>query len=158
VVGCGGAGFEELHATAGVGCGLGDDGGEVRKRDVVRARTGDERAAGREQAERSQVELFVAAEGRGGSAFGFGEGRRVEHDGVENQGFFLIEMAEVFEGIGFDPIDFGFEIGVESEIGVGGFECGAAGVDASDAGAGLGEMQGEAAVVGADVERVLSAC
>jgi hypothetical protein len=29
MVGCGGAGFEELDAAAGVGCGCGDDLGEV---------------------------------------------------------------------------------------------------------------------------------
>ncbi len=83
VVGGGGAGFEELDAATGVGCGGGDDGGELLQRDVVRAGVGDERAAGGEQAERAEVELLVAAGGGGDGAFGLGEGGRVEDDGVE---------------------------------------------------------------------------
>jgi hypothetical protein len=42
-------------------------------------------------------------------------------------------------------------VAVEKKIGVGRFESSAAGVDAGDASADLGEMQSEAAVVGADV-------
>ena len=117
VVRRGGAGFEELDAAAGIGCGCGDDLGEVGERDVVRAGAGDERAAGCEQADRAQVELLVAAEGAFGGAFGFGEGGRVEDDGVEGTGFERKDVAEVglrvassrarrrVEGVGFDPVD-----------------------------------------------------
>ena len=92
VVGRGGAGFEQLNSTPGVGCGRGDDAGEVFQRDVVRAGAGDERSAGCEQMQRAEVELFIAAKGGLGSTLGFGEGRRVEDDGVEGFGLSLIEM------------------------------------------------------------------
>ena len=64
-----------------------------------------------------------------------------------------VKVAEVVEGVGFHPVDLAArgELGVEGEVAVGGFEGGAAGVDAGDVGADLGEMEGEAAVVGADV-------
>ena len=177
MVGGGGAGFEELDAAAGVGCGGGDDGGEVFERDVVGAGVGDEGSAGGEQAEGAEVELLVAAEGGVGGALGLGEGGWVEDDGVVEVGAVAaqrsrslrcggksaasgrddraaggVEVAEVVEGVGFDPVGGGFEVGVEGEVLVGGFEGGAAGVDACDAVADLGEVEGETALVGADIE------
>jgi hypothetical protein len=65
----------------------------------------------------------------------------------------VVEVAKVVEGVGFKPLDvaaFG-ERGVEKKVAVGGFECGAAGVDSGDMRAGLGEMESETALVGADV-------
>src|SRR5580658_7342094 len=103
--------------------------------------------------QRAEVELFVAAEGRFGCALGFSEGWRIEDDGVERLGFFLIEMAEILEGVGFNPIDFGFQAWIECEIAVRRLESRTAGVDARDACANLREMQSEAAVVSAHVER-----
>src|SRR5580693_636942 len=69
----------------------------------------------------------------------------------------IVEMAKVLEGVGFDPVDFCFEVRVESEIRIGGFERSTAGVNAGDVRADLGEMQSEAAVVGADVESLVGA-
>lgn len=83
VVGRGGASFEKLHAATGVSRSGGHDAGEICERDVVRAGAGDECAAGREQMQRTKIELLVAAEGGGSGALGFGEGRRVENDCVE---------------------------------------------------------------------------
>jgi len=182
VVGGGGSGFEELDAAVGVGGGGGEDGGEVFERDVVGAGVGDEGSAGGEQAKGAEVELLVAAGGGFGGAPGLGEGRWVEDDGVVEVGAVAaqtsrslrcggksaasgrddraaggVEVAEVVEGVGFDPVGDGLEVGVEGEVLVGGFEGGAAGVDASDAVADLGEVEGEAALVGADVECSMSA-
>ncbi len=70
----------------------------------------------------------------------------------------LLPVAEEFEGVGFDPVDCGAEEGCGWVRGcVGDFERGAAGVDAGDAVADVGEVQGEAALVGADVERAACA-
>ena len=69
MVGCGGAGFEQLDAASGVGRRCRDDSCEVGEGDVVRAGAGDERAAGGEQPESAQVQLFVAAKGAFGRAF-----------------------------------------------------------------------------------------
>jgi hypothetical protein len=65
----------------------------------------------------------------------------------------VVEVAKVVERVGFDPFDgFGGECGVEKEVAVSGFEGGAAGVDAGDGVADLGEVESEASLVGADVE------
>ena len=63
----------------------------------------------------------------------------------------LVEMAEILEGVGFNPVDFGFQIWIEKQVGVRRLESSTAGIDAGDARADLGEMQSEAALVGADV-------
>ncbi len=105
VGGCG-VSFEELDAAVGVGCGGGDDGGELFERDVVGAGVGDEGSAGAEEADGAEVELFVAAECALGGAFRLGEGGWVEDDGVEFLGI-AVEVAEVVEGVGFDPVGLG---------------------------------------------------
>ena len=124
---------------------------------MVGAGAGDEDSAGGEEFEGSEVEFFIAAEGTFCGSFGFGEGGWVEDDGFETRGVGAglgFVVAEEVEGVGFDPVCVvaGGESGVEEEVGVGDFESSAAGVYAGDAGAGLGEMKGEAALVGADVE------
>ncbi len=64
----------------------------------------------------------------------------------------VVEVAEVVEGVGFDPVDLAVgEVRVEGEVAVGGFERGQARIDACDLLADLREVQGEAALVGADV-------
>lgn len=157
MVGGGGAGFEEADVAACVGCGGGDDFGEVLQADVVGAGAGDEDAAGGEHAEGAEVEFLVAAEGTFEGAFGFGEGGRVEDDGVEAL-VGVVVAAEEIEGVGFDPIDLrtngggGEAVAIKSEVLFGDFEGGAAAVDAGDAFADLRKMEGEAALVGADVE------
>ena len=111
MVGSGGAGFEELHATASVGCGGGDDCGKVFERNVMGAGVGDQRAARLEHAEGAKIQLFVAAGGAFGGSPGLGEGRWVKDDGVE---FFLLRIvgAKEVEGVGFDPVRLGAEVGV----------------------------------------------
>ena len=86
MVGGGGAGFEQLQAASGIRRGGGEDGGERLQRNVVRAGAGDQRAARCEQAQRAQVQLFVAAQRGLGRTLGLGEGGRVEHDAIEEMG------------------------------------------------------------------------
>ena len=150
MVGSGVAGFEELDAAARIRCSRGDDGGEVFEGDVVGAGVGNQRTARLEHAEGAEVEFLVAARGAFGGSLGLREGGWVEVDGVEP---FLLRIvgAEEVEGVGFDPVCLGAEVGVEREVVVGGFKGGAAGVDAGDEVAGFGEMKGETALVGTDV-------
>ena len=77
------AALDQLHAAAGVARGFGEDFEEERLGHVVGAGAGDEVAARFEHLERAQVDLLVAARGRGDARAVLGEGRRVEDDGVE---------------------------------------------------------------------------
>ena len=155
MVGGGAPGLEELDSAAGVGGGGGDYLGELGEGDVVGAGAGDEGSAGAEHLHGAEVELLVAAHGAFGGALGLGEGGGVEDDGVVLLvgGFVL---AEQLEGVGFDPVDVCGEFGVEFAVAVGYFEGAAAGVDSSYVAAVLGHVQGEAALIGADIERFAS--
>ena len=73
---------------------------------MMRAGAGDEQAAGAQHLERAQVQLLVAAQRAFNGALGFGEGRRVENDGVERLAG-LRPVAKNLEGVGLDPVDFG---------------------------------------------------
>ena len=61
----------------------GDDFAEQFRRDAARAGTGDEEAAGREQADGAVVDLAVGAQRALEALLAFGESGRVEDDGVE---------------------------------------------------------------------------
>ena len=153
MVGGGTPGLEELDVAAGVGGGGGDDLGELLQGDVVGAGAGDEGSAGAEHLHGAEVELLVAAHGAFGGALGLREGGLIEDDGVVllSGGFVL---AEEFEGVGFDPVDLGCEVRVQVAVAVGYFERAATGVDAGYVATVLGEMDGESALIGADVEGV----
>ena len=153
MVGGGTPGLEELDSAAGIGGGGGDDLGELLQGDVVGAGAGDEGSAGAEHLHGAEVELLVAAHCAFGGALGLGEGGWIEDDGVVllAGGFVL---AEKFEGVGFDPVDLGREARVQVAVAVGHFEGAAAGIDAGYVTAVLGEMDGETALIGADVECV----
>ena len=66
----------------------------------------------------------------------------------------LRPVAENLEGVGLDPVDFGGQMRerLACEIALRYFERGARGVDARDLAADLGKVQGESALVAADVE------
>ena len=120
---------------------------------MVGAGAGDEDAAGAKHLEGAEVEFFVAAEGGVEVALGFGEGGRIENDGVVVAvgGGVVLEQVE---GVGLDPFDLlAFETGlVEGGVLVGDFEGGAGAVDAGDLGAAWSEMEGESSLIAEDVE------
>uniref|UniRef100_E6QKZ5 Uncharacterized protein n=1 Tax=mine drainage metagenome TaxID=410659 RepID=E6QKZ5_9ZZZZ len=67
----------------------------------------------------------------------------------------LRHLAQEGKGVGFYPVDFGVElVTVFGEVRLGDFEGCARGVDAGDALTDLGQMEGEAALVGADIEHL----
>ncbi len=71
---------------------------------MVGAGAGHENAAGAEHLEGAEVEFLVAAEGGIEVALGFGEGGRIENDGVVVAigGGVVLEQVE---GVGLDPFD-----------------------------------------------------
>jgi len=148
----GAASFEQAHAAAGVKSGGSDGALELSPADMVRTGAGDQKATGVEHFERTQVELLVSAHGPFDGALGFGEGRRIEHDGVE----FLAgvrPVAQDLEGVTGDPFDFGFHSGaVGFVIPLGDLEGGVRGIDAGYALADLGEVERKAALVTADIQ------
>lgn len=116
------------------------------------AGAGDEGSAGAEHLDGAEVELLVAAHGAFGGALGLGEGGWVEDDGVVLLAGGLV-LAEELEGVGFEPLDLGLKVGVELSVAVGYFEGAEAGVDSGDLTAVLGHVEGESALISADVER-----
>src|SRR5438270_7794497 len=77
---------------------------EIRLADVVRAGAGCEDAARTQHLQGAKIELFVAAKSSIEVALAFGEGGRVEDDGVVaaiGRGIVL----EQVEGVGLDPLD-----------------------------------------------------
>ena len=131
MVGSGAAAFEQTHAPRGIGSGGSDGGFEIGPGDMVRTGAGDQQAAGTNHFERTQIQFLVAAQGAFDGAPGFGEGGRIEDDGVKTLAR-LRPVAENFEGVGLDPVDFGGDAGaIGFEIALGDFERGTRGVDAA---------------------------
>ena len=89
----------------GVEGGAGDGLEEVGGADMEGTGAGDEDSAGLEHFKSTEIQFFVAAQGLVEIAFGFGEGRGVEDDGVV---FFagVGVVAEEVEGVGLDPLYF----------------------------------------------------
>src|ERR1700678_1989942 len=153
--------FEEAQGAVGVEGGSGQHFEEIGLADVIGAGAGDENAAGAQHFEGAEIEFFVATESGIEIALGFGEGWRIENDGVVLLAGGGVVLEQI-EGVGFNPFDFmnlgsvrlgGMKIGsVQSSVLVGDFERGTRTVDASDVGAARGEMQGESALVTEDVE------
>lgn len=158
MVGSSATAFEEAYAARGVGGRRGDDDLKIGPRDMVRAGTGDEQAAGAQHFERTQVQFLITAQGAFDGAFGFGEGRRIEDDGVE--GFAgMRPVAQNLEGVGFDPVDFALDARVVGlEVAFRDFERSARGVNAGDLAADLGEVQSESALIAADIEGAGRSC
>src|ERR1022692_720957 len=77
---------------------------KVRKADMVGAGARNQNPAGAEHLQGAEVEFFVAAEGGIEIALGFGEGGRIENDGVIALAGGGVVLEEV-EGVGFDPFD-----------------------------------------------------
>ena len=106
MVGRGAAALKQAHAPRCVGGSGGDCAFKIGPANMMRAGAGDEQAAGAQHFERAQIQFLVAAQRALNGALGFGEGRRVENDGVEFLAG-LRPVAENLEGVGLDPVDFG---------------------------------------------------
>jgi hypothetical protein len=78
---------------------------EIRLADVVRARAGYEDAAGAQHLQGAKIQFLVTAESSIEIALAFGEGGRVENDGVvvAIRGGIVFEQ---IEGVGLDPFNF----------------------------------------------------
>src|SRR5450755_5069306 len=76
------ADLDQAEGTVSVECGRGEHLEEIGLTDVVRARAGDEDAAGAEHFQGAEIELLVAAKCRIEIALALSEGRRVENDGI----------------------------------------------------------------------------
>ena len=99
------ADLDQAQGAVGVKGGVGEHFEEIRLADVIGAGAGDEDSARAKHFQGAKVEFFVAAQGGVEVALGFGEGGRVENDGVVaavGRGIVL----EQVEGVGFDPFDF----------------------------------------------------
>jgi len=133
MIGCGAATLQEANAAVRVGGSGGDSGFEVGERDVMGAGAGNEQAAGAKHLQGSQVEFLVAAQRAFDGTFAFGEGRRVENDGVElfaGTG----PVAQDLKGIAFDPVHLSGDLrAIRDEIAFSDFERRTGGVDACDA-------------------------
>src|ERR1700678_2122124 len=150
--------FEEAQGAVGVEGGSGQHFEEIGLADVIGAGAGDENAAGAQHFEGAEIEFFVATESGIEIALGFGEGWRIENDGVVLLAGGGVVLEQI-EGVGFNPFDFmnlgSVRLGgVEGGVLVGDFESGARAVDSGDMGAARGEMQRESALVAEDVERL----
>src|SRR5579864_9210754 len=71
---------------------------------MVRAGASDEDSAGSKHLQGSEIEFLVAAQGGVEVALGFGEGGRVEDDGVVAMAGVGVVLEQV-EGVGFDPLN-----------------------------------------------------
>ena len=118
--------FEETHASVGVKRGRAQHFKEAGLAHVIGARAGDEYSARPQHLKRAKVEFFVAAESGIEIAFGFGEGGRIEHDGVVRVVGGGVVLKQV-EGVGFDPFDLSI---IQGRILVGDFQRGTRAVDA----------------------------
>src|ERR1700756_204133 len=95
------ASLEEAQRPVSVACCFCDDLEEVRLADVKGAGTGHQNSARAKHFQGSEVELLVAAEGGVEVLAAFGEGRRVEDDGVVLLAGGRVVLEEV-EGVGLD--------------------------------------------------------
>src|ERR1700678_615496 len=135
--------LDQTQAATGIQGSRGQHLQEVGRANVVGAGASDEDAAGAKHLEGAEVELLVATQRGLEVAFGFGERRGVENDGVVAAvgGGVVLEQVE---GIGLDPFDFGRILvrTVEGGILVGDFQGGAGTVDGGDAGAARYKVEG----------------
>src|ERR1022692_4868879 len=147
------ANLGQAESSVGVAGGVGEHSEEIGLADVIGAGAGDQNSAGAQHLQRSEIEFFIAAEGGIEVALGFGEGGRIENNGVvvlAGRGIVL----EQIEGVGFDPFDF-FVLElqvVERGILVGAFERGPGAVDSRDMRAARGQMESKTSLVAEDVK------
>ena len=107
MIGSGAAALEQAHAPRRIGSGGSDSGFKIGPTDMMRAGAGDEQAAGTNHFECAQIQFLVTAQGAFDGAFGFGEGGRIENDGVEGSQPRLRPVAKNLEGVSLDPVDIG---------------------------------------------------
>jgi len=131
------------------GCG-GDSFLEILGTDVEGAGTRNKDAAGLKHLQGAEVEFLVAAQGFVEVALRFRKGGRVEDDGLVFVAGVGV-VAEEVEGVGLDPVEV---VMVEGGVFFGDFQRGTRAVDAGDARADGGEVEGKASVVAEDVEGV----
>src|SRR5208283_2938746 len=150
--------LEDAHLAACVGCSGAKHPLEFGFADVERAGAGDEDASGPQHLQGAEVELLVAAQRGRHGAFGFGEGGRVEDDGVvlASGGSVVLEQVE---GVGLDPFDLAAAVlsQVELLIPLGDFQRGTRRVNRGHALAHARQVQREAALVGEAIERLTMA-
>lgn len=152
VIGALGVGGNAAQGLARIDRGVGDGLMEVLGSDMVGAGKGDKDAAGLEDLEGAEVNLFVAADGVLHALLGAGEGGRIEDDEVEPAVFFGGDLLEVVEAVGGDEVDL--------ESGGGGilaglFDGGLTDIDGSDGlGSGEGAGLGKAGLIGEAIEHV----
>src|SRR3989440_645051 len=106
VIPAGAALREQLEPPAGVARGVHQHGPEHRPADVVRARAGEQHAAGREQAHGAEIDLLVTRERARHALLRLGERGRVEHDRVEAL-VPPVELAQQIERVRLPPGDVG---------------------------------------------------
>ena len=114
-------GFVSIQGSSGQGS------QQVGLADMVGTRASDQDSARPQHLEGAEVEFLVAAECGIEVAFRFGEGGRVENDGVVLVAGGGVVLEQV-EGVGFDPFDFrlGRLAAVEDGVLIGGRELSAA--------------------------------
>src|SRR5271157_924340 len=74
--------FEDSEPLTGISCSRAQHLQELTLADVEGARTGYQHPSRPEHFQGTEIELFVAANGRVQNALGFGEGWRVQNNGV----------------------------------------------------------------------------
>src|SRR5262245_38036145 len=91
--------LDELNHPPRIARGRRDHPPEGNTPEMLRARAGEEPAAGHQPAERLEVHVLVAAQTRREVATPAHEGRRIEHDHVER----ITRRAQVLEYVALDP-------------------------------------------------------
>jgi hypothetical protein len=99
-----GAVLNDTNRSMGIPAGLRDDFEKFRLTDVIGAGTGDKRPSGTQHLERAQVQFLVAAQGGIEVLPAFGEGGRVQDDGVVLPLSGRV-VAEQIEGVGLNPFN-----------------------------------------------------
>src|SRR5580698_4457574 len=145
--------LENPEGAMSIEGGRGEHFQEVGLAHVVGAGAGHEEASGTEHLEGAEVEFFVAAKGGVEVALAFGEGGRIENDGIV-AAFRGVVVLHQIKGVGLDPFNFFVrETGaVEGGILVCDLEGGPGAIDASDLRTVGGEVEREAALITKNVE------
>ena len=153
MVGCGLPAFQQTDPALRISSRGGDDPMKLVPGNMVGAGAGHERPARTQHLQSAQIELLVAAQGSGYGALGFGKGGRIEHHRIEGLAR-RTPIAQKVEGVGLDPFHRGLKaVAVDLQVLFRHLEGCAGGIDAGHLGTGPGQVEREAALVGADVQR-----
>ncbi len=120
---------------------------------MVGAGTGHQQAPGAHHLKSAQVQFFVSAQGSLDSSLAFRESGRIENDGVKDLDG-VRPIAQDLKRVRLHPIHLRRELGaIGFQVSLRHLERGARGIDARDLAADLGQVQGEAALIAAHIER-----